>query len=57
MVCKNMIGHYKTKTKWQNIKFNGVFKVVINRKKNSNERKMEKLNMAKQMWQIKKRFT
>jgi hypothetical protein len=28
-----MIGHYKTKTKWQNIKFNGVFKVAINRKK------------------------
>ncbi len=33
MVCKNMIGHYKTKTKSQNIKFNGVFKVAINRKK------------------------
>ncbi len=32
MVCRNMIGHYKAKIKWQNLMFNGVFKVAINRK-------------------------
>ncbi len=32
MVCRNMIGHYKAKTKWQNVKFYGVFKVAIKKK-------------------------
>ncbi len=43
MVCRNMIGHYKAKTKWQNLKFYGVFKVAITKKKFSCEKKNGKI--------------
>jgi len=29
MVCRNMIGHYKAKTKWKNLKFNGFSKLPL----------------------------
>jgi hypothetical protein len=38
-----MIGHYKAKTKWQNLKFYGVFKVAITKKKFSCEKKNGKI--------------